>query len=250
MNKRCLQLVLILGLALPGTALCQPDGPPAGRDDGPPPERREGRGDRERGDRERRGERDWGGEREPIPVELVPEALDTLRELHPEGPFTERLAKTAEEDPAEAAKHLGRYPRILELIEMRKNSPEAFALHVEQAKVMRETFHKLREYHEARRNEDQEAMAKLRPQIREKVERVFDLRIEMKQMEIERMKKEIAEAEADLEKIIEGKEDEIIRRLEEMLERRWGDRRPRRGGDDEDRPRDRERRDEDRPERG
>lgn len=224
------RLLLIAALCLPTVALGQPgERDPGPRGDGPP-ERRGDRPERDRrGDHEDREDR-WG-EREPVPIELVKPALATIRELHPGAPWLERIEQLIEEDREEAAKALGRFPRILELIETRKSRPEEFALHVKNGALMREIFSMVRDYRVAKRDEDQATMDALRPQIREKTEAVFDIRIKIEQMKIERMKRELAEAEGELEAIIAGREGEIDKRMHDMLDRAWE--RRRRGSDND-----------------
>lgn len=230
MKKQLLLLLMTLGLSLPCTAWAQDDGPgrgpgprPDGRE-GPPPDAREGRGER--------GPNKPDEERKPIPLELVKEALDTIKEMHPEARWLERIEQLIENDPAEAAKHLGGFPRILELIDARRNHPDEFKLHVQLASLMREIFPMVGEYRRARHDQDQAKMDELRPKVKQKVEQIFDLRTQIEQMKVDRMKEELARAEDELDKLIDNREEEILKQLENMLDREWG-RRPR--GDDGER---------------
>ena len=237
LKQHATRLLMMIALGLPGVALAQPGerGPgPRGEGEGPPPERREDRPDRERGERD--GER-WP-ERQPIPVELVDEALATIREMHPGASWLERIDALVKDNREEAAKQLGYFPRILEMIDARANRPEEFALHIQGAAMMREFFMLRRAYYEAKRAEDQASMDELRPQVREKVEQLFDMRIKMEQMKIDRMKADLAKAEEKLAKVIEGKEAEIDKQTEESLERDWGRRRGGEEGGDRRRERD------------
>ena len=251
MNKLITILTLAV-LALPVSTLAQPDDDRGPRDRPSPREHgdRDGRpGDRERpsdrfrpGDRERDGERgsdrQRSSQREPIAVEQIPQAIATLRDMHsePYPTWIERIETMAEEDPEDAARKLSRFPRLSELMKMREQRPEEFQLHAGQSKLMREIFKLIREIREAQRNEDQARVDELKPRLREKMEAAFDFRMKIKQIEIERDRQKLADAERELAEIRADRDALIDQKLEEMLTRGTGLHGPREDGDRPERP--------------
>lgn len=251
MNKR-LKLLTILSLSLPLGVTAQP------QDDGPPPERerptqrdREDRGRDERlgdrprpGDRpaDRQGERPGGeredrpypGQREPISVEQIDEALATLREMHGEDKmgWLQRIEESVKDNPEEAAKRLSRYPRLRELMDARKNRPEEFEQQVKQSQIMREVFSLVRKIREAQEQDDPQQISELKQQLRERFEALFEIRLALKEQEIERMRKHLKDAEQELAQIKADSDKLIDEKLNEILEKRsHGPRHPREEGD-------------------
>lgn len=175
------------------------------------------------------------------------DAIATIREMHPDTPWLKRVSALADKDREKAALELGRFPRILSLIDSRKNRPEEFAAHIQQGKLMRAVFPLIGKYREANRNDDQAKMDELRPQIREHVKQVFEIRLEMKRLAIKKNEQELEQARKELNDLEAAKEALIDEKLMEMLNR--SNRGPR-GGDNDDRRRERDadRRGGDRPE--
>lgn len=167
---------------------------------------------------------------ERLNPEQLEEALATLRELHGDNPpaWIKRIERSIEDKPEEAARRLSHFPRIQELVEMRKNNPEAFALHVKQVGLSRDIVPlsiKLRRASAANNNQ---LADELREQLRERVRGVFEVRLEMKRQEIERQRTRLRAAEQELIEL-QNKSDELIEeKLQEIESRPL--RRPR-GGD-------------------
>ena len=261
MNKLT-HLLILLALTLPVSAFAQPEGEgPGERPDRERPQHRE-RGDNpERGDRsERPGEhnrsdgrdydRDRDAKREPLSVDQVQEALDTLRAMHGDTTpsWMERIEKQAQEDPEAAAKSLSRFPRIREMMDARKHRPEEFALHINQGQLMRELFPLIRKLKQAQRDEDQAVFEELKPQVRERIEQLFQVRLELKELEIKGIREKLAEAEAELAEIKSDSESLVDKKMQEILTGK-GHRGPREGGDRDEREGDERRPKPDRPER-
>jgi len=200
MNKLIASLTL-LAMTLPVGALAQPDDRPRDR-----PDRAEDRVERERGeDREKDGDRDGDRRRfqhrEPLPVDQVDEAIATIRAIHgdDEVHWLERIEKQAETEPEKAARHLSRYPRIREMMKSRKNNPEEFELLKKQSQRMRALFGKIRDLKRAQRENDQAGVDELKPQVRERIEQVFQVRLQLKELEIRQIREKLAAAQNELE---------------------------------------------------
>ncbi|MFK7790521.1 MAG: hypothetical protein AB8C95_13640 [Phycisphaeraceae bacterium] len=238
MNKLALLLTLF-ALTLPTLAIAQPEGSPHERPD------RDRSAQRERPDRDRQSDRPGdrhgsdrkgAGKREPISADQLEQAIATLRAMHPETklPWLERIEKLAEENPEEAAKRLSRYPRLRELMETREKRPAEFELNSQQSRLMREVFPLVRKIREAEKNEDQATVETLRPQLRKRIETLFEVRLKLKELEIERIRKQLQRAEQELSDIKADGTSLINDKMDELIERGGGPPGPR--GEDGDRP--------------
>ena len=236
MNKLA-TLLTLAALTLPVSALAQPDDGPRDRPDRDRAEQRE-RGERH-GDRARPGERDSDRpkKRTSLSVDQIDEALATLRAMHGDKlpTWMQRIEAQAKDDPEEAAKALARFPRIREMMEARKNRPEEFALQSKQGQLMRELFPMVRELKQAQSNEDQDKVDALKPKIRERIEQLFQVRLELKEFEIKRIRKTLAKAEQELADIQADRESLIDEKMDEIMSGK-GHRGPREEGDHPDRP--------------
>lgn len=223
MNKLT-TLFTLLALTLTMSAVAQPDEGPRDRPDrGDRAEQRE-RGDRS-GDRERArpGEREGkgkgSGQREPLTADQVDEALATLREMHGDKlpQWMQRVEQQAEEDPEKAAKSLSRFPRIREMMEARKSRPAEFALQSRQGQLMREVLPMVRDVRRAQANNDQAKVDELTPRIREKIENLFQVRLELKEFEIKRMREKLAKAEKELTEIQADSESLVNEKMQDIM---------------------------------
>lgn len=231
MNKLT-TLLILLALILPVSALAQPeDEGQADRPDRDRPQHRERGDDPARSDRGERPERPGGHERpggrdfdrdskfEPLSVDQVQEALDTLRAMHGDATpsWMQRVEQQAKEDPEAAAKSLSRFPRIREMMDARKHRPEEFALHSKQGQLMREVFPLVRKLKQAQREEDQAKIDELKPQIRQHIEQLFQVRLELKELEIKGIREKLAEAEGELAEIKSDSDSLVDEKMQEIL---------------------------------
>ena len=237
MNK-LITLLTLLAFTLPMGVFAQPDDGPRERPDrerGEQRDRSDRPGDRGRpGDRE--GDRDRSGNREPLSPEQIEEAIATIRAMHgdAEFPWLQRIEAQLEKNPEEAAKRLARFPRLRELMDARQNRPKEFALQSRQGQLMREVFPMVRELRQAQANEDQAKVDELKPQIRERIKELFEIRMAMKEYEIKRMRDKLAKAEDELAEIQADSESLIDEKMNDILAGK-GPRGPREDGDRPDR---------------
>lgn len=239
MNK-LITLPILLALVLPISALAQPDDGPRERPDRDRSEQRE-RGDRP-GDRGRPGDRDGDrqryGSRGSIEVEQVEEAIATVRAMHSDAelPWLDSIEKLAKENPEEAAKRLSRYPRLRDMMHARKHKPEEFELQSRQSQLMRELFPLVREVRQAKQAEDETKVKDLREQLRERFVALFEVRLKLKEIEIERIRKRLKDAEIELAEIKADSDKLIDDKLNELIERGGKARGPREDGQRPERP--------------
>eukprot|EP00752_Nemacystus_decipiens_P014520 g12929.t1 len=228
----------------------RPDGErPQQRERGERPgDRAERSGDRDRnrlGDRDGDRDSDRSSRRGSLSVDQIDEAIATLRAMHGDNTpsWLSRIEEQAKEDPEEAAKRLSRFPRIRDMMESRKNRPEEFALQTKQSQIMRELFPIVGDLRKAQSEGDQAKIDELKPQVRERIEQLFQVRLELKSFEIERIREKLAKAQQELIDIQTDREALIEEKLAEILSGKR--QRDRREGDD--RPERPERPDRDRP---
>lgn len=248
--KRLLPLFMMALLAAPGVSAQDrpsPDAPPPGQagpgnaDDGSP-ERRRGRpgeadGEQrgERPDRGGRGEWDRGrdGSRWRLSPEQLDEAIAIVEQVNPE--LAESL-REARRDSVEAAirQIAEEFPNIYELMRMHDEEPERFALHVQSLQVMRESGPIFRQLRQAQEDEDHEQIDALTEQLRTSIATMFDIRMQLRQLEIEELRQRITELEEQLADDGARRDEAIAERLEMILTGRFGRGGPRgegRGGE-------------------
>lgn len=165
-----------------------------------------------------------------MPVERIEEAFETIRAMHPDGlpRRLEALERAIKENPEAATRAVNRFPRLYELMEMRKHRPDEFQLHVSQMSHTRKAFRLVRQMHEARREGDDVQAKQLREALREEVHNIFTARLEIKRIEIERFKQRVQKAEQELATLQAEQEALIDKKLAELEQRGPGGFRDRR----------------------
>lgn len=221
MKKLVPLLMMLATLALPASAWAQPDGDRTPtRERGERAERlaerladRRAERDGPRHDRHRRGE--------PITVEMIEPAIATLRAMHPDAKidWLDRLEQLAKDKPEEAARRLSRYPRLRELIHAREHRPAEFELYRQQSTLMRQVFPLVRKVRQAAQEEDQATIDELRPQIRQRIESLFQIRMKLKEREIERIRQDLRQAEQELKDIEADSQTLIDQKMNELMQR-------------------------------
>lgn len=232
MKRHLLLIILILGLAGPTLAQGGDERPPREVDREQLRERMRQRAEERRGQGnapEGRGERsERGGEGRPdrherpgIRAEDIEVALEVMAEFRPE--VAEQLRELAQDDPQAAAERIARaFPRIGEFVEMKLSEPRRFELHLQSMRTMKQLWPLRHHYMRAESEGDQAKMAELRPQIREHVATLFDIRLELRRMEIEKLRRQLQRLEQGVQELEdpEVREREIERALENDLRER------------------------------
>lgn len=243
--KRILPTILIALLAGPA-ANAQGDADPAPPDQAAGQRDRPARGDRgdapqgdqparperldrpERGGPDERGERGPRGDRGPggfgergdrewrLAPDELDEALELIERINPR--LAASLRETQQESPERAIRRLAEEaPRTYELLRMRAEEPARFELHVQSMQVMRDTWPLVRELRQAQREEDQEKIDELTEQVRASMETLYDIRLKLRELEIQELRDQIEALEAQHEQDRERRADHIAQRLEEIL---------------------------------
>ena len=231
-------ILMLFAFVLPISASAQPDrGQERPRDRATQRDRADRPGERVR-DSDRPERPPHHGKHEPITVEQIGDAIATLRAMHPNAKlgWLERVEKMAEEKPEEAAKRLSRFPRLRELMAMRKDRPAEFELHATQSRLMREVFPLVREIREVQEQEDEAKITELKGKLRERIEQLFEVRLKLKEFEIKRIRKHLERAEQELAKIKADSDTLIDEKMNELMSKGSRPRGPREDGERPERP--------------
>ena len=217
------------------------DGGPRG--DGP----RSERGERpERPERPERGEPGERGERGPRgdfergerPWQLSPDelgdAIELIERINPR--LAESLRETQEESPERAVRRIAEEaPRTYELLRMRAEEPDRFALHMQSMRVMQATWPLVRQLRQAQRDEDQPKIDELTEQMRASMETLYDIRLKLRELEIQELRDQLEALEARHAQDRDRRSEHIASRLDDILNGNMGRRRGDRGEGPDDR---------------
>ena len=210
-------------------------------DDWPPPPpdaSRRGRRPRRLDDQQRPGaERAWGrrgqgpggpmrpgqgppgmmGRRGPgmLSAEEREQARQVLKDINPE--LAERLDQWQERSPERVHAILAQYwPRLVKLIRDRKADPEHYELGVKDMRIGTQCEKLRRQFHEARNAGNRDRLEDLHRTIAELVEEHFEVRQRMRELELERLERRLAEARKQLEKRAETRQKLIKQRISDL----------------------------------
>ena len=140
--------------------------------------------------------------------EGVEERMRILREIHPQ--LAERIARMKEARPERVGRMLGQHwPRIENLIHMKKHDPKGFELHVHDMKLMRQSHELSRRLQRPDSDLDTEKKDQVRRELRELVANHFEVRQKLKEHDLAKLETRIEELRGQLRKRTTNK-DQII----------------------------------------
>lgn len=201
------------GWAERGPGLDDGFGPPEGAG-GPPLLGEEELDDRDPGSRERRG----GGFR--MSEADLDAAYDIVVRLYPE--LAERLDTLRSEDPRQFKQTLERrFPRVRFLVQLQERDPAMFELRMTDISLDRQTDALAKQLREARAEDDKDGYKALRDEIETKVAEHFDVRQQIRAMEIEILKAKLEELEESLDDRDDDRKDLIELRVNELAGSDW-----------------------------
>ncbi len=175
-------------------------------------------------------ERRLFGQRHPRPTyESMPEEVrlqleDFMRKHFPE--LFEELQRLDPEAPEVFLRKVNRLlPQMLQLMRLEHEDPETFRLRIEEVRISTQIRALARPIRRGRNADRKEALV---AELRQFLERRFDLRLEMHRIEVERLEHRLAEAREHIDRLAADKDQIIAEELEDTLTpQRWG--RDRRG---------------------
>ena len=142
------------------------------------------------------------------------QAMQVLKDINPE--LAERLEKS-QDNPQRSHAMLQRYlPRIQKLMRLKKSDPKAYKLTIEDTKIELECQKLSHQFKEARKNDEQDRMTEIHGKVAELVEKHFDVRQKLREMELEKLELRLAQARKQLEKRAGNRKELIQTRVTDL----------------------------------
>ncbi len=161
---------------------------------------------------EREG-RDGRGPRE-LSQEQINAALEILREQNPE--LARRMSEALEQRPELAQRLIANHwPRLERLIELKKNNPKLFRLTMDEFRLQRQLFDSARKLRQTKEAGEKDG---LRQQMREQVGKLFDLRMKIKEAEVDALEKRLTEMRDQIKQARGERENRIAEQLKDLEE--------------------------------
>ena len=156
--------------------------------------------------------------------EQAREALEVLRRIDPEK--AESLEKVIEENPEQAARVLHEnFPNLGRFMAWRRYDPEGFDLRIQDLSLSRQTHACANRLREAIDAGDGEIAALEQIQLSDLVAEHFDVRQQLREYELAKLRDRIEELLAQLEERTSNRDELIEDRIEELVgeggEDRW-----------------------------
>lgn len=140
--------------------------------------------------------------------------------LYPE--LAERFDALRREDPRQFKQTLERrFPRVRFLVELQDRDPAMFELRMADIRLDRQTDALAYELREARNADDKDRYEDLRDAIEAKVTEHFDVRQQIRAMEIEMLKQKLEDLEERLDDRDDDRKDLIEQRVNELAGLDW-----------------------------
>lgn len=204
-------LVLSAGLWVVGQA---PDKP----DHRPPPGDKPGMHDGEDG-----RSHGWWGRGKPMDAEQAQEALEVLRRIDPEK--AKRLEQAIDENPERVGQVLHEnFPMLGRFMAMRRYDPEGFDLRVQDLALSRKCHNAADRMRKAMEAKDDAVAALELAQLQALVAEHFDVRQELREYELLKLKQRIEELGEQLEQRTADRDSLIDERVHELIGEGGGDR--------------------------
>lgn len=196
--------------------------PPEPHDQQPPPPREAHDGFGPRGEDQRSHDRRGHGK--PLNEEQAREALEVLRRIDPEK--AQSLEKAIEDNPEQIGRILGEnFPNIGRFMAWRRYDPEGFDLRIQDLALSRQTHACANRLREALDAEDDEIAALEQIRLADLVADHFDVRQQLREYELAKLRNQIEELLAQLEERSNNRDQFIEERIGELMgvegEDRW-----------------------------
>ncbi len=202
-NRTPLLMIALLGALLPALGVCAND-PPTAEDDLPPREMPRPPHDGPPGPR--------------LSEEEFKERLELLRELHPD--LAERLEQLKDRNPQRVGAMIREhFPRLGEMLELRRRDPELFELRVKDIRANRKTLELAERYRQARRAGDQAQSQSLRDELQAAIREHFEVRQAQRERELAMLEERLEELRQRIKERTAQREELIQKRISELSEK-------------------------------
>ena len=159
----------------------------------------------------------------PEVQKLTPEqeqiALDHVKATYPEEKYEKLLELKGSRDMLYHRLLVKAYREMQYLEQLKERDPEQYEAMQEKEKLEIEAKELVDQY---KKTENESEKEELKSQITELLSKIFDIRQQNREKEIERLEERLAEAKADNKKRLENKKEIVAERLNELLgEEKW-----------------------------
>ena len=156
-----------------------------------------------------------------MPRQLSPEqiqtALEILNQQNP--PLAQRIREAMEKHPDDVNRLIfQQWPRLGRLVEMKKRDPALFNLTMDEFRLHRQIWQT--RVHLRRSNNSPEQTTVLQNQLKEYVEKLFDIRQAMRQQEVQKLEKRLDEVRQQIQTNQVDRQNLINKHVEELLKKK------------------------------
>lgn len=159
------------------------------------------------------------GDMQRLTLEQEEQALEHIKATYPEERY-QKLLDLKDTRPAVYNRLLQKAYRAMHYMEqLKERDPEQYAAMNEMKELEIQTKELVDQYKNTKSESEQE---KLKNQITELLNRIFDIRQQNRQKEIERLEERLAEAKENNKKRLQNKKEIVTDRLDDLLgEEKW-----------------------------
>ena len=163
---------------------------------------------------DKRGPHEWHGP--PLRRDQLEAALDVIAKVRPD--LVERLEALREREPRRLSHVLQRrFPRLRHLLRLKEHDPPMYELRVEDVRLTLKSQRLAQDYQAAQRNERDDEAEQLREQLNALIERHFEVRQQINELELERLEQRIEALREQIEARADDRDDVIEQRVQELI---------------------------------
>ena len=158
-------------------------------------------------------------EMQKLTPEQEQEALDHVKATYPEEKYQKLLELQGTRDMLYHRLLMRAYREMQYVDQLKERDPEQYEAMQEKEKLAIQTKELVDQY---KSTENESQKEELKSQITELLNKIFDIRQQNREKEIQRLEERLAEAKANNEKRLQNKEEIVAERLNELLgEEKW-----------------------------
>jgi hypothetical protein len=208
-----------ISLADPSTAATNPSATPPSTQ---PSGRKDNPGGPENGTLRALFKRDRGpgGKDNPDVPELSPEqasqVIEAVREHFPL--LADRLSESSKDNPDAVRNLLREYPRLAELIRLKKSDPKMFDLRSQDLRLEKQSRELVQQYRHAQKSNDKPKADALKNDLQRVIGDHFTLRQSIRELELQRLEQKLSQLKTQLETRKNSRDALVQSRLSELTD--------------------------------